>query len=169
MKVSAQSILFGSDDDLSSERSTGHAIPVMGYIGAGAEIEPDFEQVPPDGLDQIELPFQLPGDIIGLQVKGISMLPKYDDGTIICVYREQTRSTASLIGEEAAVRTQEGHRYLKRLMPGPRAHTFTLESINAPPIVGVRIAWASEIVAIVPPRQVRKIIRQRKERQRRGG
>ncbi len=37
-----------------------HPIAVMGLIGAGAEIMPEFEQVPEHGLDQVEVPFPLP-------------------------------------------------------------------------------------------------------------
>ena len=133
----------------------GHLVTIMGYVGAGAEVLPEFKQVPPDGLDQVELPFASPQDVIGLQVRGDAMLPRYDDGTVIIVYREQHRSTASLIGEEAAVRTHDGRRHLKRIMPGPRAQTYNLESANARTIVGARIVWASEIVLIVPASRVR--------------
>lgn len=160
VNVTAQAILFGEGeradlDDMPERR----IVPIMGYIGAGAEIDPDFEQVPFDGLDQVELPLLLPDEVIGLQVRGDSMLPKYADGVVIVVHREQTRSTASLVGEEAAVRTHDSRRYLKLLMPGPKAHTFNLESFNARTIVGARIAWASEIIAIIPPRQVRRATR----------
>lgn len=132
-------------------------ISIMGYIGAGAEIDPDYEQVPEEGLDQVELPFQFVGDVIGFLVRGDSMLPKYEEGTVVVVYRDQTRSTMSLIGEVAAIRTYEGRRYLKMLKPGSRPHTYNLESFNARPITGVRIQWASEIVGTVAPRHVRHI------------
>src|SRR5246127_2207013 len=34
-------------------------VPIMGRVGAGAVIEPEHEQVPPDGLGDVELPFPL--------------------------------------------------------------------------------------------------------------
>lgn len=142
----------GVVDDPRVSRAT---VPIMGYIGAGAQIDPEFEQVPADGLDQVELPLLLPDGVIGFQVKGDSMLPKYSDGAVIVVHREQTRATTSLIGEEVAVRTSEGRRYLKLLRAGPKPNTYNLESFNARPVVGVHLAWASEIIAIIPPRQVR--------------
>jgi hypothetical protein len=135
-----------------------HRVAIMGYVGAGGEVQPAFKHVPPDGLDQVELPFALPHDVIGLQVRSDAMLPRYDDGTVIVVYREQQRSTASLIGEEAAVRIHDGHRYLKRIMPGPRPQTYNLESANARTIVGARIVWASEIVMIVPASRIRPLV-----------
>lgn len=131
-------------------------IPIMGYIGAGAEIDPDYEQVPPDGFDQVELPLQLEEEVIGLQVRGDSMLPQYADGVVVVVYRQQTRATSHLVGELAAVRTVDGRRYLKMLLPGAKPHTYNLESFNAKPIIGVKIAWASEIIATIAPRHVRR-------------
>ncbi len=143
------------------------AVPIMGYVGAGAEIDPEYEQVPADGLDQAALPFALPEDMIGFQARGDSMLPKYDDGDVVVVHRDQQRSTESLIGEEAAVRTEGGHRYLKRIMPGPKPRTFNLESTNARTIVGAAIVWASEIWVIVPGGRLGKIERQKRGADRR--
>lgn len=139
-------------------------VPIMGFIGAGAEIDPEYESVPPDGLEQVDLPLQLDDDVIGFRVRGDSMLPTYDADTVVVVYRDKGIATSSLLGEIVAILTAEGKRYLKRLMPGPKPHLYTLESLNARPIVGVRISWASEIVAIIPPRQVRHISRTKSTR-----
>src|SRR5262245_42868476 len=76
---------------IEDERAARTSVPIMGYIGAGAEIEPEYEQVPPDGLDQVELALVLPDNAIGLQVRGDSMLPQYNEGAVIVVHREQTR------------------------------------------------------------------------------
>ncbi len=141
----------------------GSVIAIMGYIGAGAEIDPDFEQVPPDGLDQVALPFAVPEEMIGFQVRGDSMLPKYDDGDVVVVPREQRRATESMIGEDAAVRTADNRRFLKRIMPGSKRNTFNLESTNARTIVAARIAWASEVWVIVPAGRLRKIAKRARE------
>jgi len=148
----------GPDEETAApDRDESHVVPVMGYIGAGAEIEPEFEQVPPDGLDQIELPFAVPEEMIAFQVRGDSMLPKYSDGDAVVVPREQGRSTDSLIGDEAAVRTFDGKRWLKRIMRGSKRGAYNLESTNARTILDARIAWASEIWAIVPAGRLRRI------------
>lgn len=158
VSVTAKLILFGDDEDVVSTQQTERGVvPVMGFIGAGAEIDPEFEQVPPDGLAQVELPFVVPEDMIGFKVRGDSQLPKYSDGDVIVVPREQRLATSDLIGEEAAIRTYDGHRFLKRIMPGPRAHTYNLESANARTIVGARIVWASEIWVIVPAGRLRNL------------
>lgn len=88
------------------------SVPLVGYLGAGAEVLPEFEQVPPEGLEQIEIPFPLPEEMVAFKVRGISMLPVFKDGTIIVVYRDQKKPLESFYGEEAAVRTDDGRRFI---------------------------------------------------------
>jgi phage repressor protein C with HTH and peptisase S24 domain len=161
VKVTAKSILFGDDAAPAPEPAAPGAVPIMGYIGAGAEVEPDYEQVPADGLEQIEVPYPVPSGVIGFQVRGDSMLPKYNDGDVVLVEREQPSALDAMIGFEAALRTADGQRFLKRIMPGPKPHTFNLESINARTIVGARIVWASPVRMIIPNIGLRRIGRGR--------
>jgi len=132
-------------------------VPVMGYVGAGAEVEPDFEQVPPEGLDQITLAIPLPGDMVAFQVQGISMLPRYDEGDVIIVWREQKRATDSFLGEEAAVRTGDGRRFLKTIRRGSQGG-YTLESWNAHPIENQQIEWVGEIYVTIRANQLRRMV-----------
>lgn len=85
------------------------------------------------------------------------MLPRYDDGDVVLVYSEQLRSTESLLGEECAVRTTSGVRYLKRLMRGRSPRRFNLESWNAKTIEDVEIDWIGEIYLTVRAGQLRRI------------
>lgn len=132
-------------------------VPLMGYVGAGGEIDPEFEQVPPDGLDQIEVPFALPGDMIALQVKGVSMLPRYDPDDVLIVWREQRRALHTFYGEEAAVRTTEGRRFLKVIQKSGDA--IDLISWNDHPIKDVRLEWIGEIYSTIRASQLRRVSR----------
>lgn len=134
-------------------------VPIVGYVGAGAEVMPDFEQVPPEGLDQVTVPFPMPDDMIAFKVRGESMLPVFKDGAIIIVYREQKRPIEAFYGEEAAVRTSDGRRFIKTIMRGADG-TVNLMSWNASPIENVRLEWIGEIFTIMPPSALRKVERQ---------
>jgi repressor LexA len=131
------------------------SVPLMGYLGAGAEVEPDHEQVPPEGLDQIDLPFPVPDEMIAFRVRGNSMLPVFKDGATIVVYREQKRPLESFYGEEAAVRTSDGRRFIKTIIKGGEPGTVNLLSWNDPlPIENVHLVWIGEIFSILPPRGI---------------
>ncbi len=139
---------------------TGEADPnthvrVVGRIGAGAEILPEVEQIPPEGLFEVEVPFPIPETSIAFEVEGDSMWPRYDPGDIILCWREGT-DAEEVIGWEAAVRTADGKRYLKRIRRGAVPGTFDLESHNAAPIRGVLLEWAAQIQAVVRAGQWRR-------------
>jgi repressor LexA len=141
---------------LSEVEPTG-AVPVMGRIGAGSVIEPDFDQADASGLYDVTLPFPVPDEMIGLEVDGESMMPKYDPGDVVVVWREQRRDINFYIGQLAAVRTEDGRRFLKIILNGSREGLYRLESFNAKPIVDVSISWVGEIHVIVPASQVRHL------------
>ena len=95
-----------------------NSVPIMGRVGAGAVIEPEHEQVPPEGLGEVELPFPIAEETIAFEVAGDSMLPKYENGDVIVVYREQRHPVSSFYGEEAAVRLKTGVGTFPSFVPG---------------------------------------------------
>ncbi len=134
----------------------GNHAKVMGRIGAGAEILPEFEQIPIDGLYDISVPFSIPEDSIAFEVEGESMWPRYDSGDVIICWR-QSEDAENVVGREAALRTRDGRRFLKRVRRGAAAGTYDLESHNAAPIRGVEIAWAAPVQAVVRAEQWQRI------------
>lgn len=133
-----------------------NVVSIMGRIGAGAEIIPDDEQIPPEGLYEIEVPFQLPDDAIAFEITGESMWPRYDSGDVILCWRQGIQP-AEILGWEAAVRTAEGRRYLKRVLKGSQPNTYDLESHNAPPIRGVRLEWCAAVHSVIRSGQWRRL------------
>ena len=131
-------------------------VPLMGYVGAGAKIEPDFGEMPSDGLGFIRIPFSMPADMVAFRVGGDLMLPVYREGHIIIVYRNQTKPLEAFYGEEAVVRTSDGRRFIKTIMRG--AEGVNLISWNARPIENVTLEWIGEIFAIFPRQALRLLV-----------
>ena len=130
-------------------------VPLMGYVGAGGKIEPDFGEMSPDGLGVVEIPFSMPADMVAFRVRGDLMLPVYREGHIIIVYRNQTKPLEAFYGEEAVVQTSDGRRFIKTIMRG--AEGVNLISWNATPIEGVKLKWIGEIFAILPRQALRHV------------
>ena len=132
-------------------------VPIMGRIGAGGDIQPDYEQVVADELGQVRVPIAMPGELVAFEVKGESMAPRYDPGDIVVVWAEQKRATETFYGEEAAVRTKDGKRYLKTIMQGKTRSAVTLTSFNAKPISNVKLEWIGEIYLVIRANQIGRI------------
>jgi repressor LexA len=134
-----------------------NAVPIMGRVGAGASIGPELEQMPPEGLGEVELPFPIAEETVAFEVVGDSMLPKYENGDIIVVYRDQRHPLSSFFGEEAAVRLKSGERYLKTIERGKTTQIVNLTSFNAKPITGVKLEWIGEICVTLPRGQIERL------------
>src|SRR5437763_6635047 len=134
-----------------------NSVPIMGRVGAGAVIEPEHEQVPPEGLGEVELPFPIAEETIAFEVAGDSMLPKYENGDVIVVYREQRHPVSSFYGEEAAVRLKTGERYLKTIDRAKSPTLVNLTSFNAKPIHEVKLEWVGEICLSMPKSQLERL------------
>lgn len=132
-------------------------IPVVGMVGAGGAIETAWEQQS-EPLHEIEIPFPFGESVIGLEVRGDSMWPRYDSGDVIVVAKAG-EPIESLLGFEAAVRTSDGHRYFKRIVDGAKKGLFDLESYNAPTMRGVEIEWAAGRIATIPASRWKTVVR----------
>lgn len=157
-KVTGKDIMYGPADEPDDPAEQGITrVPVMGMIGAGATIEPEYEQIPVDGLHHIELQIPVPEELIAFQVEGDSMMPRYDDGDVILVWKDQKRSLESFYGQEAAVRTSDGRRFLKTILYGKTRAVVNLQSFNAKLMEGVRLEWIGEIYSTIRADQIHRI------------
>ena len=134
-----------------------NSLPIIGRGWAGANKSQTQEQVPPEGLGNVELPFPIAEETIAFETAGHSMLLKYENGDIIVVFSEQRHPISSFYGEEAAVRLKTGERYLKTIERGKSASVVNLTSFNAKPINGVRLEWIGEICVTLPRGQIERL------------
>jgi phage repressor protein C with HTH and peptisase S24 domain len=151
--VKPEWLLYGD-----GEAEVGYfAVPVVGLIGAGGSIETMSEQIDASTpLYEIEVPFQLPPDALALEIRGDSMYPRYDNGDVI-ICRKTGDDVDIFIGKEAAVATEGGSRYLKRVMRGTRPGLFDLESHNAPLMRDQKLIWISPVNTVIRSGQWRAI------------
>lgn len=137
---------------------SGMIVSVQGYIGAGSEISPEYEQTPSEGLEQIWIPFELDDELIAFEVRGTSMMPVYRPGHVIICYKDQKRPLDHFYGLDAAVRTSDGRRFIKTIMRN--GNQVDLHSFNADPIHNVQLEWIGEVFAALPKTSVKRLERQ---------
>lgn len=136
------------------------SIPVVGHVGAGAEVDlvDVFEKG--DGLYRIACPPQLsPRGIVAVEVAGDSMVPVYVPGTILFYTRATLGVPAEAIGHICVCEDDENHAWVKQVRIGREEGTFTLVSMN-PDYEhrhAVRLNWAAPVRFPLPPEFVRRI------------
>jgi repressor LexA len=124
----------------------GDEVAIVGKIGAGGTII--YEDV--GNNDTIKRPPETPGELVGLEVAGESMLPKFDPGDVIFISREHDGVDLRDIGAYCAVRLRSGETFLKKLARGSRPGLFTLRSLNADDIEDCELEWATPVRASIP-------------------
>jgi phage repressor protein C with HTH and peptisase S24 domain len=120
-------------------------VPVVGYVGAGAEIFSVDDHAKGGGIDYVDAP---PGGIsksaVALVVRGDSMLPVFEAGDIIYYDRQDNGDLSHLIGKNCVVRLADGRTFVKKLQFSNGA--YWLHSHNADPIVDAQIEWAARVL-----------------------
>ena len=124
-------------------------IPVVGYVGAGAEVYPIDDHAKGDGLDMIEM-VAAPENSVAVIVRGDSMFP-FEDGWTLFYHRDRDGVPAACINKLCICKVaHDGPLLIKRLRRGSKAKHFTLESWNAAPREDVELEWASPVLMIQP-------------------
>ena len=148
LNVSARWLLEGGP----RKAADGKLPPVdlRGHVGAGAEVAVYDEH--PEGADAEAVP-PFPGQdgpALALRVRGDSMLPIIEDGSILYYTSTNEGVTDDCIGKLCVVQVHDGPMLVKKLERGRRKGLYRLVSYNASPREDVRLDWAARVRAIVP-------------------
>lgn len=133
-------------------------VPIIGRVGAdnsGEIIQADERR----GYDMAPIPPGGSPNAAALEVIGDSMPWLAPDGALVYFERQNTPPTQEMVYYYVIAELEDGRVLLKRLLRGSAPDLWTLESQIGPPIENVRIKWAAEPTAIIPPRQAQRIIR----------
>jgi len=118
--------------------------PVLGYVGAGAEIFPLDDPAFRESFDEVDRPPGAPPGTVAVIARGDSMYPRYFDGEKL-FYTNREQAPSELIGQECVVKLKDGRMLVKILRKGSRPRRFNLESWNAPLIEDQDVEWAAPI------------------------
>lgn len=125
-------------------------VPIVGYVGAGAEIHPVDDHAKGAGIDDAP-PFPgQDGPAVAVRVRGDSMLPQIEDGWILYYTRDRDGVPGNCVGKLCVVQVTDGPMLVKKLEPGKRKGLWRLVSYNASPREDVKLDWAARVAAIVP-------------------
>lgn len=130
-------------------------VRVLGRVGA----DPDaIANISDEAWDMAPLPPGATSQAVALEVSGVSMHTQAPDGSLVYFENQQTPPTVDLLGMPCVVETEDGRILFKRLLRGSAPGLFDLESEVGSAIRDVRLRWAAEVIAIIPPRQAKRII-----------
>lgn len=122
-------------------------IPIVGYVGAGAEIFSIDDHEKGAGMDEVEVPIDgLSSSTVAVIVRGESMLPVYRPGDVIFYDNPENGDLLHLLGKDCIVRLRDGRTFLKELQRTDGE--YWLHSYNSTPMMKVEIAWAAKVKVI---------------------
>lgn len=126
------------------------AIPVVGYVGAGAQVLPFDDYAKGGGMDYIERPPGVTGEAVAVEVQGDSLFPTAENGWRLIYAGEQTVLEEEVLNKLCVVKLADERVMVKRVMRGSRPQRYHLVSTNAPVIEDAEILWAARVKAIIP-------------------
>lgn len=143
-RISLEWLLTGKG----SQKPTRPEVPIVSYVGAGAEVFAIDDSAQGSGLIMVPAPVGME-DCVGAMIKGDSMHP-LRDGWLIFWQRDQSGVPEDCIGQLCVCQVRDGPTLVKDLRRGSRKGLYRLESWNAPTREDVPLEWASRIREIRP-------------------
>lgn len=126
-------------------------VPVVGIVGAGAEVFPIDDHMQGTGIEEVEAPPGVdPRETVALRIKGDSMMPFMPEGTIVYYSERFDGGCDAYLNKLCVVKIKDGPTLLKMLKKGYARGRFNLMSYNADMIEDVQLEWCAKIIFIKP-------------------
>lgn len=122
----------------------GRQVKLAGFVGAGQEVY-QFDE---DGAGFVDAPPGWTKATEAVEVRGDSMLPLYEEGTIL--YYSKQLPPEQMVGRRCVIRLEDDRVLVKSIRRGSERGLYTLVSLNAPDIEDVALQWAAPIDWIKP-------------------
>lgn len=143
--------LFGVSPSEIIDNVLGRRLPIIGFVGAGAQVFPIDELPQWDHHFVVNCPTEFsPDDTEALIVEGDSMLP-IEPRSVVFISKSRPLAAEEMIGKLCVVELTNGQRLLKQVRRGYTASKFNLISTNAAPIEDVKIVKAARVRGISHP------------------
>lgn len=137
----------------------GEIIPVVGYVGAGAEVFPIDDHAKGFGMGESDpsewghFPQNMKREkSVALEVRGDSMMPLIQDGDLIFYDERLPGVPLEFINTRCVVWLLDGKCLVKWVRAGSRAGHYTLDSINPADdsIKDALVQWSAKVKMILP-------------------
>lgn len=145
-RVPAEWLLYGKGRKPVAPLETPKTVPLVGYVGAGAETRFFDGQ---GELDDVTAPGGATDETVAVEVRGESLGPLFDRWLVF--YDDVRRPiTSDLIGRLCVVGLNDGRILIKQIKKARGGKLFHLLSNTEPPILDVEIEWAARVINMVP-------------------
>ena len=130
-----------------NRRSRGHAVPLVGYVGAGAEAH--FYASGDSELGEVDAPEGSTPNTVAVEVRGTSLGPLFERWLI---FYDEVRSpvTPDMHARLCIVGLPDDRVLIKQLRPAATPGFFHLLSNNEPPILDQEVLWAATVKSMTP-------------------
>jgi hypothetical protein len=130
------------------EASLKPSIPVVGYVGAGAQAH--YYAVSEGHLDEIARPELFHENTVILEIRDDDLGPLFNRWR---VFFDEVREpvTPDLFGYLCVVALLDGRIVLRQVRPGEAEGRYNLVAQIGPPLLNVPVEWAAKVKTILPP------------------
>lgn len=118
-------------------------VPLVGMVGAGAEVFSIDDHAKGGGLEEVERPHGSTRSTVAVKVRGDSMRPAYKDGDLLYYDRQANGDLSHLIGADCVVKLVDGRCFVKELRQ--TKGNYWLYSHNGDHLMDIEIDWAAKV------------------------